>query len=156
MPYESSSAASDVSLARVRLRMSWAMQPSAERRKTAECVAKQSSAAVAADACCVAIAIAPLAMLHEQSDSGETRGPRCLTGVAASGSRSLADAGKSLADDSYFVRAAVCVRRAVVAASAGLRLTRLGARPAARSRHGWVSGPVSAARTGRAAGLAGS
>jgi hypothetical protein len=42
MPYESSSAASDVSLAPFGLRIIRAMQPSAARGKTAECVAKQS------------------------------------------------------------------------------------------------------------------
>jgi hypothetical protein len=44
MPYESSSAASDVSLAAFGLRIIPAMQPSAARGKTAECVAKRASA----------------------------------------------------------------------------------------------------------------
>jgi hypothetical protein len=44
MPYESSSAASDVSLARLYLRIIRAMQPSAARGETAECVAKRKPA----------------------------------------------------------------------------------------------------------------
>jgi hypothetical protein len=39
MPYKSTSAAADVSLAPVRLRIIRAMRPSAERDETAECVA---------------------------------------------------------------------------------------------------------------------
>jgi hypothetical protein len=42
MPYESSSAASDVSLAAFGLRIIPAMQPSAARGKAAECVARRS------------------------------------------------------------------------------------------------------------------
>jgi hypothetical protein len=45
MPYKSSSAASDVSLARFGLRIIRAMQPSAALGKTAECVAKYSRGA---------------------------------------------------------------------------------------------------------------
>jgi hypothetical protein len=51
MPYESSSAASDVSLAEFGLRIIPAMQPSAARGKTAECVAKHSPALPLADDC---------------------------------------------------------------------------------------------------------
>jgi hypothetical protein len=43
MTYESSSAASDVSLVPFGLRIIRAMQPSAARDETAECVAKRSS-----------------------------------------------------------------------------------------------------------------
>jgi hypothetical protein len=42
MPYKSSSAASDASLARFGLRIIRAMEPSAVRGKTADCVANQS------------------------------------------------------------------------------------------------------------------
>ena len=51
MPYQSSSAASDVRLARFGLRIIRAMQPSAARCKTAECVASRSSRVWPADGC---------------------------------------------------------------------------------------------------------
>jgi hypothetical protein len=54
MPYQSSSAASYVSLARFGSRIIPAMQPSAARRKTAECVAKRSFSLAPADRSCVA------------------------------------------------------------------------------------------------------
>ena len=63
MPYESSSAASDVSLAPVGSRIIRAMQLSAARGKTAECVANHSSRVEPADACfrdCIGAAWQPL------------------------------------------------------------------------------------------------
>jgi hypothetical protein len=51
MPYKSNSAASDVSLARFGLRILRAMQSSAARGRTAECVALRSSDVWPGDGC---------------------------------------------------------------------------------------------------------
>jgi hypothetical protein len=70
VPIESSSAASDVSLARFGLRIIRAMQPSAARGKTAECVAKRKRAS---------------SFSGEQSDRQLSAGARSAIGIGRIG-----------------------------------------------------------------------
>jgi hypothetical protein len=98
MPYESSSAASDVSLARFYVRIVRAMLPSAARGKTAECVAVQSPAVGGRGDRDVAIAVAGPGAAGESKRSSArspamtTFGAMQIAGRGAPGDRpALAD-----------------------------------------------------------------
>jgi hypothetical protein len=110
MTYESSSAASDVSLVPFGLRIIRAMQPSAARDETAECVAKRSPGASDPHDRGVAIGIVPVIAEPAIAFAGSSRP---AVGVALEFDRR--PSGKSV-DWTSFVLVGVLVRAAIPAA----------------------------------------